>query len=255
MDPGWQCWFPIVALLAGNLLPAQQRSLADIEAGARVFEANCTACHGPEGDAVQGVDFARGKFKRASTGEDLVRIIGSGIPGTAMPPFEFRAQEMASLLNYLSSLRESAVHPAVAGDAARGQALFKGKGGCLACHRVDGKGSHLGPDLSDIGLIRPASALEQSILDPGAVVLPEHLFCRAVTREGVTITGRRLNEDPNTVQLIDTKERLISLTKSDLREYTLLQTSAMPSYRGKLSAGEVIDIVKYLTTRKGVSTR
>jgi putative heme-binding domain-containing protein len=248
-------WLSIAALLAGNLLPAQQRPLSDFEAGARVFEANCTACHGAAGDAVQGVDFARGKFNRVSTREDLAGIISSGIPGTAMPPFEFRAREMASLLSYLSSVRDSALNPAVAGDAARGQALFEGKGGCLGCHRINGKGSRLGPDLSEIGLIRPASALEQSILDPDAVVLPEHLFCRAVTREGVTITGRRLNEDPNTVQLIDANERLISLTKPDLREYTLLRTSAMPSYRGKLSSGEVIDIVMFLSTRRGLSTR
>jgi putative heme-binding domain-containing protein len=245
----------MAALLAGNLLPAQQRSLSDIEAGARLFQANCTVCHGAEGDAVQGVDFARGRFRRVSSAGDLAGIIGSGIPGTAMPPFEFQAREMASLLSYLSSLRELAAGPAVGGDSVRGQALFEGKGGCLRCHRIEANGSRLGPDLSDVGLIRPASALEQSILDPDAVVLPEHLFCRAVTREGVTITGRRLNEDPNTVQLIDARERLMSFSKSDLREYTLLRTSAMPSYRDKLTPSEVADIVKFLTTRKGTSGR
>jgi mono/diheme cytochrome c family protein len=138
-----KCRLPIMALLimalAGGLLLAQPRSLSDIEAGARIFEANCTACHGAEGDAVQGVDFARGKFKRVSNNEDLARIISRGIPGTAMPPSEFRARDMASLLTYLSSVRESAVHPAVAGDSARGQALFEGKGGCFGCHRLNGR--------------------------------------------------------------------------------------------------------------------
>jgi hypothetical protein len=83
-------------------------------------------------------------------------------------------------------------------------------------------------------------------------VLPEHVYCRAVTREGVTITGRRLNEDPGSVQLIDTNERLIALNKADLREYTLQRTSPMPSYRGKLSADEIADLVKYLSARRGV---
>lgn len=244
----------LASILAASHLLAQQNSLPDLESGARVFEANCTTCHGSEGDAVQGIDFARGKFKRVATDEDLAGFIAKGIPGTAMPPFELLPRQMASLLGYLRSLRESALHPA-AGESARGQALFEGKGGCLGCHRVNGKGSRLGPDLSDIGLIRTASALEQSILDPDAVVLPEHFFCRAVTREGVIITGRRLNEDPHTVQLIDTKERLISLSKPDLREYTLLTKSPMPSYRGKLTSDEVTDLVKFLTTRKGISTR
>jgi len=246
--------FALASILAGSVLCAQQSSLPDLEAGARVFEANCTTCHGAAGDAVQGIDLAGGKFKRVATDEDLARFIAKGIPGTAMPPFEFLPRQMTSLLGYLRGLRESSLHPA-AGDPARGQALFEGKGGCLGCHRVNGKGSRLGPDLSDIGLIRPASALEQSILEPGAVVPPEYLFCRAVTREGVIVTGRRLNEDPHTVQLIDTKERLVSLSKPDLREYALLTGSQMPSYRGRLTSEEVTDLVKFLTTRKGIATR
>ncbi len=35
------------------------------------------------------------------------------------------------------------------------------------------------------------------------------------------ITGRRLNEDTLTVQIMDSKERLVSLTKADLKEYTV----------------------------------
>jgi putative heme-binding domain-containing protein len=242
--------------LAGGVLLAQApgQNIADFEQGARLFAGSCAVCHGAGGDAVQGIDFGRGKFKRVVSDEDLGRFISKGIPGTAMPPFDFRPREMALLVDYLRAIRQSRVDTPEGGDAALGKALFEGKGGCPGCHRVNGKGSRVGPDLSDIGAIRPASALEQSILDPDAVILPEHLFCRAVTRDGVTITGRRLNEDPNTVQLIDTGERLVSLNKADLREYTLLKTSPMPSYRGKLSPAAVRDLVRYLSTLRGLDT-
>ena len=72
-----------------------------------------------------------------------------------------------------------------------------------------------------------------------------------VTRQGAVITGRRLNEDTHTIQLIDDKERLVSLDKSQLRELTVLKTSPMPSYQGKLSAQEIADVVAYLQTLKG----
>jgi len=49
-------------------------------------------------------------------------------------------------------------------------------------------------------------------------MLPLNRYVRAVTRDSKVITGRRLNEDTYTVQLIDTEERLVSLIKSDLRE-------------------------------------
>ena len=68
------------------------------------------------------------------------------------------------------------------------------------------------------------------------------------------INGRRLNEDTFTVQIIDDQERLVSLSKSDLREYTLLTTSSMPSYQGKFSSSELADLVTYLLSLKGSDT-
>ena len=82
-------------------------------------------------------------------------------------------------------------------------------------------------------------------------MLPVNRSVRAVTRDGKVITGRRLNEDTYTVQLIDPTERLVSLSKSDLREYTVVKTSPMPSYKNELSSGELDDVVAYLRTLKG----
>ena len=70
-------------------------------------------------------------------------------------------------------------------------------------------------------------------------------------RDGAVITGRRLNEDTHTIQLIDDHERLLSILKSDVREYALLKTSPMPSYRDKLSAKEIAALVAYLANLKG----
>ena len=104
---------------------------------------------------------------------------------------------------------------------AAGRRLFEGKGGCATCHRVNGKGPRVAPDLSDIGAIRTPAALQRSLLDPTSAMLPINRPVRVVTRDGRTIRGRRLNEDTYTVQLIDEQERLVSLVKADLREYEL----------------------------------
>jgi len=64
-------------------------------------------------------------------------------------------------------------------------------------------------------------------------------------------TGRRLNEDTYSVQIIDSEERLVSLMKSDLKEYTVLKTSTMPSFKNTLTAMELDDVVTYLRTLKG----
>jgi putative heme-binding domain-containing protein len=141
--------------------------------------------------------------------------------------------------------------PSTGGDAARGKAVYDGKGGCAACHRVRGDGPRAAPDLSDIGVVRTASEIRRSILEPTMAMQPINRPVRIVTRDGRTILGRRLNEDTHTVQLIDREERLISLLKADISEFELGQTSEMPSYAERLSEDELADLVAYLLTLKG----
>jgi putative heme-binding domain-containing protein len=181
----------------------------------------------------------------------LLRVIANGVPGTAMPPTAVSDGNRLAIFAYVRSLHDSATSAVGSGDAARGRALLEGQGGCLACHRVNGKGSRVAPDLSEVGAIRSADYLERSILDPNETVLPEHRTVRVVTKQGATITGRRLNEDTHTLQMIDTDERLHSFAKADLKELTMLTTSTMPSYRGKFSSGDLAGLVTYLLSLKG----
>ena len=118
---------------------------------------------------------------------------------------------------------------------------------------MNGKGPRLAPDLSEVGATRPLPELFQALLDPDANIRAGNRFFRAVTKDGATITGRLLNQDTFTVQLIDSNERLVSLTKANLREYGFAKSSPMPSVRDKLSMQEVDDVVGYLVTLKGVA--
>ena len=66
------------------------------------------------------------------------------------------------------------------------------------------------------------------------------------------IDGRRLNQDTFTVQIVDENERLVSLEKARLREFTVLETTGMPSYAQTLSDEERADVLAYLLTLKGM---
>jgi putative heme-binding domain-containing protein len=116
---------------------------------------------------------------------------------------------------------------------------------------VDGAGSRLGPDLSSIGRRRRVMEIERSLVEPNAEVEASNRFYRAVTRDGDTVTGRLLNLDTFTVQLIDATERLRSLNKSDLAVHGFVEVSPMPSYRGRLAPQELADVVSYLVSLKG----
>jgi putative heme-binding domain-containing protein len=120
----------------------------------------------------------------------------------------------------------------------------------MNCHRVNGVGPRVAPDLSDIGSIRTADVLQRSLLDPTGSMLPSNRRVRAVMRDGKVITGRRLNEDTYSVQLIDDQENLVSLTKADLQAYSVIKTSSMPSYKDRFSSQDMADIVVYLLSLK-----
>jgi putative heme-binding domain-containing protein len=227
---------------------------ADVQEGRQLFRSTCTQCHGADGDAVLGVDLTHGQFRGSTTDADLVRVIRTGLPGTGMPPGAFTESQAANIVAYLRSL-VSTPTSFVPGDARRGQGLFEGKGACASCHRVAGTGGRLGPDLTEIGQLRTAPDLERSLIDPGAEVIPTNRHFRVVGRDGTITTGRLLNYDSFTVQLLDGQQRLRSFDRTALKEAAFVDKSPMPSARDKLSAGEITDVVRYLVTLKGVTVR
>src|SRR5437870_10279559 len=125
----WQVRICALVLAVGVLAAQQRYTPGDVQDGQRLFLTNCAACHGPEGDAVPGVDLGHGKFRRASSDEDLIRIIQKGIEGTAMPPNNFTNIQAGTIVAYLRDLAESTGR-AAPGDAAQGKVIFEGKGGC-----------------------------------------------------------------------------------------------------------------------------
>jgi len=109
------------------------------------------------------------------------------------------------------------------------------------------------PDLSNIGTFRTAATLQRALRDPDDALLPINRPVRAVTRMGTVVMGRRLNEDTHTVQLIDDRGRLVSLDKSNLREYSLGNDARMPSYENVFNDAERADLVAYLLSLKGLN--
>jgi putative heme-binding domain-containing protein len=223
---------------------------ADIAYGAKVYAARCVTCHGPQGDATGGVDLRSGRFRNAVIDRDLERFIRVGSPA-GMPGFALDSAEMAGIIAYLRNMNAADAATVATGDASRGRAVYD-KGGCASCHRVEQTGSYAAPNLSDIGALRSPASLERSLLEPTSQMMPINRPVRVVTKDGTVINGRRLNEDTYGLQLIDDRERLHSLVKADLREYTIGKASPMPSFKDKLSKAEVADLVAYLLSLKGL---
>jgi putative heme-binding domain-containing protein len=228
---------------------AQHETAADLLDGERAYGTTCVNCHGPNGDTVPGINLLTGQFRRQYTDQELANIVRNGIPNTAMPPSTMSAEQASKLVSYLRTSAKNKTTAVVAGDAARGKTVYDSKGGCASCHRIDGVGSRVGPDLSRVGQARRTADLELALVNPAADVQPQNRFYRVVLKDGTTVTGRLLGHDTFNVQMIDMKEQLRSFVKADTREHGFIDTP-MPSFRTRLTPQELADLVAYLGTLK-----
>lgn len=241
-----------VAVLVGIVgrASAQHATPFDIQDGERAFMASCANCHGPDGNLIEGIDFGRGIYRSDLSDDSIVDIILNGIPDTPMPPTPAMSAEQARrIVTYLRAWSaEGRVE--VDGDPLRGRAVFFGNGQCTDCHAVAGVGARHGPDLSSIGRERRAVELETALLDPGQIVDPTGRTYSVTLADGEVVSGRLLNHDTFTVQIIDTSDRLRSFVKDELRDHGFSETP-MPAYGDALSREQITDLVSYLASLTG----
>ena len=96
------------AVLVSQTLAAEQRT----DLGKLVFESNCTACHGVQGNGrgpasatITGVkprDFTTGIFKYGSSDQEIFETITNGVAGTAMPSWkELSVSDRQAVVRYI----------------------------------------------------------------------------------------------------------------------------------------------------------
>ena len=260
------------AMAMNSATPLAQHSYTpqQIQAGKTLYDANCGRCHNDDGAGVTGIELFR-QIRRASSDDDIAKLIQNGIPGTSMPPHAISTEDALNIVAFMRSMvgvtpgtAAAAATPAAAagalpaGDATRGKTIFTGKGGCASCHRAEGAGGGSGPDLSNAGATRGQGpfarppdpvALARSILDPNAEIAAGHQMFQVTPKAGAQIRGVLLNHDTFSIQLRDEQQNLRSFMKADARDFGFLP-SAMPSYQGRLTPQEVADVVSYLLTLK-----
>ena len=238
---------PVAAQHADDTVKNPFTSETDVAAGGRSYRSHCAVCHGINGEGGRGVPLTTGLFRHGSADRDLYNTISVGIPGTEMPGIFFNGRQMWQLVAFVRSLSAGRAAEQAKGDAELGKAVYAANG-CAGCHRIRGEGGRMGPDLSDIGAVRSLGHLQASILKPDDTVLPQHWMVRAKTKAGEQVSGRRMNEDTFSVQLIDAASRLVSMRKADLAEYEVDRSSAMPAYEGKIQGADFDNLVAYVAS-------
>ncbi len=191
-----------LSLEGGNVTQAQL-----VKAGEEIFKTKgtCEICHrigqkGTRAPDLAGIGGRAGRTKPGlsakqyiiesllNPGAYLVEGYPNIMPTIDKPPIALNRSELWALTAFLESLGGTVDVtlndiPATAGasaaaggapaeiklpgDAKAGEAVFQGKGGCIACHKAGKIGaSPVGPDLSQIAKIQTSDYIMKKILDP-----------------------------------------------------------------------------------------
>jgi putative heme-binding domain-containing protein len=161
----------------------------------------------------------------------------------------------------VKGLRGTAIDAPSPGDAAHGETVFWGKGECGSCHMVKGRGSIIGPDLSNLAGLRKTNSIiaaltkeQHRVYGPGGAQphnltpLPTYPVVRVTTAAGKTVRGVLRNEDSFSMQIMGLDQTLHLLDRAKLKSVVYEPKGLMPTdYDKRLSQAEFDDLLAFLT--------
>jgi putative heme-binding domain-containing protein len=140
---------------------------------------------------------------------------------------------------------------ALAGDAKRGEQVFfqSSAAQCKNCHTVHGKGSAIGPDLSQIGKKYERATLLETILDPSKAIAPEYTTYLLETERGQVFAGFLMEKTARQVVLKDSKGELVRVPAKEVSELLKTEKSIMPDVVLRdVTAQDAADLLAFLST-------
>jgi putative heme-binding domain-containing protein len=137
------------------------------------------------------------------------------------------------------------------GDPLRGQDVFAHSGTCAKCHKANGQGTEVGPDLSEIGNKLSAEALYESILNPSAGISHNYEMYKVLLTDGRTLSGILISKTAGEIVLKDKDALVVTIPADDVEELAQQQKSLMPDdLQKQLTEQQLVDVVEFLQTLK-----
>lgn len=138
------------------------------------------------------------------------------------------------------------------GNVRKGRDLFLNTKllACASCHRLEGTGGFVGPDLTRVWDTQSIEKLLESILAPGKEIKEGYQTYRLVTAKGQTITGLRVLDTTKETGIRDASGRDVIVSKDDIEELSPSKISLMPEDAvARLTFDQFIDLLAFLKSK------
>lgn len=132
------------------------------------------------------------------------------------------------------------------GNAANGRILFTER--CAICHKADGIGQKVGPDLSDLSY-QSAEDLASNILDPNMAINPNYISLMVETDDGRLIQGILEAETAEALTLVQAGGEKLTVNRDELIQIETTGRSLMPEgLEAGWSPQDLRDLIEFLQT-------
>jgi quinoprotein glucose dehydrogenase len=138
------------------------------------------------------------------------------------------------------------------GDAERGREIFINNSAvyCQRCHKLDGQGGDVGPNITQIGKDKTREYLLESIVNPTAQIAKGYESIILRLDDGRTLTGVLRSKTDKEITIVDADGK-VTVVQRDTVESEKPDKSAMPDdLHKKLSRRELRDVVEFLFSLK-----
>ena len=138
------------------------------------------------------------------------------------------------------------------GDPARGRLVFESDtAACIYCHVVNGRGTDVGPQLSEIGTKLGKDALYQSILDPSSGISFGFEAWNIQLKNDDELFGLITSETGDELTVKTQAGVITKVKRSEIAKRQKLSSSLMPvGLQLTMSTQELVDLVEYLASLK-----
>ncbi len=139
------------------------------------------------------------------------------------------------------------------GDPQRGRTLYlNGKTlACINCHRLEGVGGNVGPDLTRVWETQTVAKLMESIIEPSKEIKEGYQTYQATTKKGKVYTGLKISETADGVVLREATGKEVRVPAKELDDLKATKLSLMPdNVVAQLNYGQFIDLIAFLKDKK-----
>lgn len=233
--------------------------------GERLYNETCTACHGKDGTGGELGPPVAAQNRRylRRTDPEIFDAIKNGITGTQMPSYaaQFTDEQIWHITAYIHGLRGTAIDTPSQGDVAAGEAVFWGSANCGSCHMIKGKGSILGPDLSNLAgtrkvqnIVDALTKANHKIMADGGThdttLLPMTTYqpVRVTTADGKVISGILKNEDSFSLQVLGRDDLVLHrFARKNVKVFYDPQSLMPHDWDKRLRPAEFQNLLAFLT--------